>query len=402
LDFFDEGTITGDGENGATAGDAGDNAAACNVPGDDLSCACDRGNAGGMSAPAGGGGSLLNGTLGQGGQVLPAGGMMRPAVQSRIARLALTATRRSPTVRPGPGGALDAHLQPARGRQPPVFGYGNLGPQWTYTGLTCLIDDPNEAGDNVEYYLPGGGTRFFKKADYDPATRTFARDLRDQSVLALVSTNPVRYERRLADGGIETYAHSDGRKAFPRRIFLTQKKDPAGNALTYHYDPQNRLTHLVDASGQKTRLEYRHADPLKITGLVGPAGKRARIDYDERGRLVAVTDAAGLISRVREADTYFDDAVHFFFDDTPLSEGEVKCIGTILENEHEAMLSDSICAKIDVLLETYGCDKPDEFYVRTSEWKEIVRDAKRFLEYLKEPPVFKDYWTKSKGLEGFE
>ena len=95
------------------------------------------------------------------------------------------------------------------------------------------------------------------------------------------------------------------------------------------------------------------------------------------------------------AHTYFDDAVHLFFDDTPLSEGGAKCIGEILEDENEAVFSDSICTKINLLLEAYGYDKPDEFYVKTREWREIVRDAQQFLGYMNESLAFKDCWTKS-------
>jgi hypothetical protein len=84
----------------------------------------------------------------------------------------------------------------------------------------------------------------------------------------------------------------------------------------------------------------------------------------------------------------FDYIVHFFFDDTPLAELGAECIGKILEDEHEVMLSNSICKKINNLLETYGRNQADEFYMNTTEWKEVIRDARKFLEYLREPPIF--------------
>ncbi|GHT96521.1 hypothetical protein AGMMS49545_21720 [Betaproteobacteria bacterium] len=107
-----------------------------------------------------------------------------------------------------------------------------------------------------------------------------------------------RYERRQADGTIETYAHSDNKTVWPRRFFLTERKDPAGNRLRFHYDAKNRLIAVEDATGQKTTLEYKHADPLKITALVDPHGRRAQIAYDDKGRLIAITDAIGMTSRV--------------------------------------------------------------------------------------------------------
>jgi RHS repeat-associated protein len=149
----------------------------------------------------------------------------------------------------------------------------------------------------VQRYKSGGGTRLFNKTDFDPASGRFAPDGRDGSVLVRL-TNPMRYERRLPDGGIETYTHTDARAAWPRRFFLTERRDPAGNPLKIHYDERYRITTVTDATGGQTMLEYQHRDPLKITAIVDPAGRRARIDYDARGRLIAITDALGLVSKV--------------------------------------------------------------------------------------------------------
>ena len=181
--------------------------------------------------------------------------------------------------------------------QPETFHYANLGPKWTYSGLGYIIDDPGSPGENVQRYKAGGGTRLFKKTDYDARSGHFAPDGRDGSVLVRLS-HPVRYERRLADGGIETYAHGDGRTAWPRRFFLTERKDPAGNPLKIHYDERHRIAAVTDAAGGQTMLEYRHSDPLKITGIVDPAGRRATIAYDALGRLISITDALGLTSKV--------------------------------------------------------------------------------------------------------
>jgi RHS repeat-associated protein len=146
--------------------------------------------------------------------------------------------------------------------------------------------------------MAGGGTRLFKDKGYDAATGVFAPDPKDMSVLKRVSDSPPRYERRLNDGSVDIYAHSDGKGAFPRRVFLTEQRDPAGNALKYQYDGKNRLVSVIDASGQKTTLEYQHPDPLKITGIQDPAGRRAQVAYDGQGRLVSITDAVGLVSKV--------------------------------------------------------------------------------------------------------
>jgi RHS repeat-associated protein len=225
------------------------------------------------------------------------GGMMRASVQSLLASLALS--DRPLAYRPGKGPAvpLSFYYSQREANQPTVFHYANLGPKWTYSGLSYIIDDPERPGENVQRYKAGGGTRRFRREDFDAASGRFAPDGRDGSVLVRLS-DPVRYERRLPNGGLETYAHSDGRSAWPRRFFLTGRQDPAGNALKFHYDTQNRLIAVTDAAGGKTVLEYRHGDPLKITGIVDPAGRRAQIEYDARGRLISITDALGLVSKV--------------------------------------------------------------------------------------------------------
>jgi RHS repeat-associated protein len=234
-------------------------------------------------------------------------GMMRSAIQSMVVSLALTDTPLAYRPAKGPAVPLTMTYSQRETYQPAVFGYSNLGPKWTYTGITYIVDDPARPGENVQRYMPGGGTRKFKKANFDSATQSFA-DPFDQSSLVRLSGEPAKYERRLSDGGVEIYAHPDGKTAFPRKIFLTEQRDAAGNALHYQYDAQNRLVALIDATGKKTTLEYTHGDPLKITALVDPTGRRAQIAYDNNGRLLSITDPLGLTSQVayRGAGTFVE------------------------------------------------------------------------------------------------
>jgi len=74
--------------------------------------------------------------------------------------------------------------------------------------------------------------------------------------------------------------------AFPRRVFMTQWKDAAGNAVTYTYDSSLRLIAATDAIGQVTTLSYDlSSDPLKITRVTDPFGRFATFDYTSTGRL---------------------------------------------------------------------------------------------------------------------
>jgi RHS repeat-associated protein len=225
-------------------------------------------------------------------------GMMRSAVQPLLASLALSDTPLAYRPAKGPAVPLSFTYSQREAYQPEAFHYSNLGPQWNYTGISYIVDDPQMPGRKVQRYMAGGGTRLLKQKDYNAATGAFAPDARDMSALIRVQGKPVRYERRLPDGGLEIYAHGDGKENWPRRFFLTEQRDSAGNALKYQYDKQNRLLSITDASNRKAVLEYKHADPLKITGLVDPAGRRAEIAYDEHGRLKSIQDAVGLVSEV--------------------------------------------------------------------------------------------------------
>jgi RHS repeat-associated protein len=224
--------------------------------------------------------------------------MMGVAVHAVLAGLALSDTPLAYHPGKGPKVPLTIAYSQREAYQPEVFHYSHLGPNWAYTGISYIVDDPQKPGHSVQRYMAGGGTRLFKDKGYDAATGVFAPDPKDMSVLKRVSDSPPRYERRLKGGSVDIYAHSDGKETFPRRIFLTEQRDLVGNVLKYQYDVKNRLVAIIDASGQKTTLEYKHPDPLKITALIDPAGRRAQVAYDGQGRLLSITDAVGIVSKV--------------------------------------------------------------------------------------------------------
>ncbi len=73
----------------------------------------------------------------------------------------------------------------------------------------------------------------------------------DGSVLEMSTTNPPSDIRHLPDGGAELYSEVEWHQSF-RRIFLTEVRDEAGNAITLKYDNQRRLISLIDAFGRST------------------------------------------------------------------------------------------------------------------------------------------------------
>jgi RHS repeat-associated protein len=175
--------------------------------------------------------------------------------------------------------------------QPAVFTYSNLGPKWTFNWLSYVQDDPASPSASATVYAQGGG--------YDIYTGfsggSYAPDRKTRAVLVRTQTSPIRYEHRLPDGTVEVFSQSDGASTSPRRIFLTELRDPLGQTLTFTYDGSLRLVAATDALGQVSTVSYEDTDPLKITKVTDPFGRFATFQYTG-GKLTRITDVIGLNS----------------------------------------------------------------------------------------------------------
>lgn len=180
--------------------------------------------------------------------------------------------------------------------QPANFSYFNVGPKWTLNWLSFIQDNPGIPGASVSRYVAGGGSVNY--TGYNSSTGAFTTDRKNGSVLVRTQANPITYERRLADGGVEVYAQSNGASSYPRRIFLTRMIDRFGNATNLNYDEQMRLVSIEDATGRLTTFTYGLASrPLQVTAITDPFGRSAELQYDANGRLVGITDVLGLTSQ---------------------------------------------------------------------------------------------------------
>ncbi|PYI94750.1 MAG: peptidase C39, bacteriocin processing, partial [Verrucomicrobia bacterium] len=177
-------------------------------------------------------------------------------------------------------------------QQPGTFTYSNLGPKWTFGWLSYVSDDPNSQLPLTGLYRSGGGAEIFA---YDNASQSFVTAARTHATL--VKTGAASYERRLPDGSKEVFALSDGATSYPRRIFLTQIVDPAGNSVSVGYDASFRVTTITDALSQVTNVSYElPADPLKVTKVTDPFGRFAAFEYTN-GQLTKITDEIGIQSQ---------------------------------------------------------------------------------------------------------
>ncbi len=132
-------------------------------------------------------------------------------------------------------------------QQPAAFTYSDLGPKWTFNWLSYVSDDPVSQLPQMSVYVPGGGAEIYS---FDQPSQSFLPH--PQSYATLVKTGVASYERRLPDGSKQIFTPSDGATVYPRRIFMRQMVDPAGNAVVLGYDASFRITTLTDALGLVT------------------------------------------------------------------------------------------------------------------------------------------------------
>jgi len=182
----------------------------------------------------------------------------------------------------------------ARPANPNFF---NVSPKWSLNWLSWIEDDPTmPTPTGVRRFVAGGG--YTDYSGYQSSTRSFTPDPMDASVLVRASSSPIVYQRQLADGGMEVYAKSDGATSNPRRLFLSQIIDPAGNTLTFNYDSRLRLTSITDATQRSTKFSYDlTTQPLLVTKITDPFGRYAQFGYDSTGRLISITDVLNITSK---------------------------------------------------------------------------------------------------------
>jgi len=197
----------------------------------------------------------------------------------------------------GPSVGFTVTYNQREANQPSIFTYSNLGNKWTFDWLAYITDDPANPLANANYYLPGGGTEPY--SNFNTNTQSYAPQLDSRTLLVRTSTNT--YERRLPDGSKQVFGVSDGAAAFPRKVFLTQVVDAAGNAVSYTFDSNMRMVAVTDALGQVTTLSYGSTNSTnalfyKITQVTDPFWRHASFAYNSSGQLTNITDIIGINS----------------------------------------------------------------------------------------------------------
>ena len=222
-------------------------------------------------------------------------GMARYSAHSMLASLNIEDTPIGYTPPRGPAINFTVSYNQRDVQPPGTFSYSNLGPKWSFNWLSYIKDDPNNASANVTVFVPGGGTEVY--SGFDSGSQSYVPDHQSQAVL--VRTSSTSYEKRFPDGSKQVYSQTDGSSAYPRKVYMTQWIDPAGNGVTIGFDSSFRITTITDSLGQVTTLFYElPADPLKITKVTEPfpTGRFATFSYTN-GQLTTITDEIGIQSQ---------------------------------------------------------------------------------------------------------
>lgn len=181
--------------------------------------------------------------------------------------------------------------------------YPHLGPKWNVNLVTCIVDDPANDPNHVTTYTygPGGGKLKYTGYIGTSTSGTFAPQQLNQSVLTCLSATS--YERTFPDGSRQVFGLAD--TSSPRRVFLTEAYDPAGNKTTYNYNANFRLSSITDPLGQPVNFTYVSdviSDVEKYYRIktISSLGRTATFTYyDEAGtigRLWKITDPVGIVS----------------------------------------------------------------------------------------------------------
>lgn len=205
----------------------------------------------------------------------------------------------------GPGGPFKVYYSQRITGLPTNPNFTNLGPQWACELVSFVTYNPNSASATVSLFDRTGGTTTY--AGFNSSNNTSSAEWASAARLVRsAATGSLTFEKRNPDGSKEVYARDDGTTisggTTSKRVFLTQVVDAQGDALTFTYDSQNRVTQITDASGLSTTFEYTlsavtiPANAYKVTKATDPFGRTALFGYDANGKLNSITDALGLTS----------------------------------------------------------------------------------------------------------
>jgi RHS repeat-associated protein len=233
--------------------------------------------------------------------------------------------------------AFSVYYAQREANQPSTFQYWNLGPKWTASWLSYILDygyftwDPvpgggvtaeyyHQSSTNPTVYLQGGGLEGYSNSSlvpqdpsqwiiqyqYGPATESRGR-------LVQQTQEGNYYKRYLPDGSEQHFDAStpvSNAPGQPHRVFMTRDIDPQGNITHFGYDGSYRLVTVTDPANNITTLQYQDpADTKRLTSVTDPFGRIARLHYNAQGQLDSITDVMDFTSTFTYGTSDFIDSM---------------------------------------------------------------------------------------------
>lgn len=198
----------------------------------------------------------------------------------------------------GPAVHLNVAYNQADWSQPQLPQSTWFGSRWTHNWASFI--DGTISNNTLALHMGGGGiVRHYRVGGtWQPEERT--GDILQPSTGSLPTT--IQLTKR--SGAIETYTLLAS--GFAPRWYLTQTRDPQGNAVNLAYDSDRRLLTVTDATLGTLTFSYRSNDPMNegyylVSQVTVPDGRYATFNYKPYGVswsliLSSISDMGGITS----------------------------------------------------------------------------------------------------------
>lgn len=180
--------------------------------------------------------------------------------------------------------------------------HANIGPRWTYAFLEYIKINSGGSPPVSVGYVDSLGQNF--SYSWNSSAKVYVSKFANRPRLEYVDSDHGGPGFRLVypDGFESLFLQPNATTA--TRYYLSEVRDPQGNALVLAYDDEMRLVSVTNALEQSMVFSYIPetgdgvpADTLKIRKITDSfTGREAKLYYDNAGRLKKIVDPIGVYS----------------------------------------------------------------------------------------------------------
>lgn len=211
--------------------------------------------------------------------------------------------------------------------------HANLGPRWTYSFLEYIQIQTTGTPPATVRYVDSFGQYF--NYTWNSSAGAYGSSYANQPRLEYIGSGQGGPGFRLVypDGYESVFLQPNATTA--TRYYLSEVRDPQGNALVLDYDNEMRLTSITNALGQATTLSYAPetgdgvpSDTLKIR-KISALGREAKLYYDSEGRLKKIVDPIGVYSEFNYTGGDFVESLTTPYGTTTFAWGDLPGVGGV-------------------------------------------------------------------------